>query len=628
MGPNWDETRPVTKTTAQKILGFKPETSDLPTLRPRDLVLTTKCGPVSGGISFNERPLWCAEGAETFRSPYTQISAQGAKKPLMGTPPLLKEGLYHKDEINKIYQKAEVVSSNSGTLFWTISVWMNSNLKPLLDRWLNIYQVDVVKNLFDTTKFPAKSLVPWGLPDMDSPLLGKLAFLDEPAGKVRVVAMVDIITQTLFKPLHDWLFSLLRRIPQDGTFDQWAPVQVLLDKGVKDVFSYDLSAATDRLPLPLQETLIGWLIGEESASIWASLLVGRTYSISLKTAEKRGLASTSYKYGAGQPMGAYSSWAMLALTHHFCVQYAAWQVKVCKGQWFTDYAVLGDDVIIGQKAVAEAYHLFMTKVLHVEIQLAKCMLSSNGSFEFAKRTVVRNADATPVSLKGFIGGLRNLPVMEGILAKLGIDFRNSISRVLRALGYGYKALGRINSALSTDNRLRGALIFLSRPDGLCGLPFTRWVSQHTWNQENKELTDEKVTSIAQSLIEFMVSSVRAEVVRRIQLVTEQLKLPYLPNTLFPGKQFHDLFKELFLNPLQTTLRAEVPKLEVISRRLARGAVESHAELDKLFIDVTSVIENLSALPKDGNVSIRGKDQLPTGIGTIRLWKRFRKVVKN
>ncbi|KAF9914618.1 hypothetical protein FBU30_002438, partial [Linnemannia zychae] len=29
------------------------------------------------------------------------------------------------------------------------------------------------------------------------------------------------------------------------------------------------------------------------------------------------------KYEVGQPMGAYSSWAMLALTHHIVVLYAA-----------------------------------------------------------------------------------------------------------------------------------------------------------------------------------------------------------------------------------------------------------------------------------------------------------------
>jgi hypothetical protein len=29
------------------------------------------------------------------------------------------------------------------------------------------------------------------------------------------------------------------------------------------------------------------------------------------------------RYEVGQPMGALSSWAMLALTHHFIVQFAA-----------------------------------------------------------------------------------------------------------------------------------------------------------------------------------------------------------------------------------------------------------------------------------------------------------------
>lgn len=34
------------------------------------------------------------------------------------------------------------------------------------------------------------------------------------------------------------------------------------------------------------------------------------------------------RYAVGQPMGALSSWAMLALTHHFIVQYAAYRTGI------------------------------------------------------------------------------------------------------------------------------------------------------------------------------------------------------------------------------------------------------------------------------------------------------------
>jgi len=54
-----------------------------------------------------------------------------------------------------------------------------------------------------------------------------------------------------------------------------------------------------------------------------------------------------YKYNVGQPMGAYSSFAMLALTNHV-LMYAASRVALMgplqKDQG--NYAVVGDDVLI------------------------------------------------------------------------------------------------------------------------------------------------------------------------------------------------------------------------------------------------------------------------------------------
>lgn len=50
--------------------------------------------------------------------------------------------------------------------------------------------------------------------------LGQLALKEEAAGKIRVFAMVDIWTQSVLKPLHDWLFDLFRLLPNDSTHNQ------------------------------------------------------------------------------------------------------------------------------------------------------------------------------------------------------------------------------------------------------------------------------------------------------------------------------------------------------------------------------------------------------------------------
>lgn len=141
--------------------------------------------------------------------------------------------------------------------------------------------------------------------------LGRLGLKEEAAGKVRVFAMVDPFTNWLLKPLHKMIFQYLAKIEQDGTFNQVAPILRLQKLGFTKFWCYDLSAATDRLPVKLQILLLQPYLGDR-ASAWANLLVGRDYFNSS--------IGKSLRYAVGQPMGALSSWAMLALTHHFIVQ--------------------------------------------------------------------------------------------------------------------------------------------------------------------------------------------------------------------------------------------------------------------------------------------------------------------
>jgi hypothetical protein len=42
-------------------------------------------------------------------------------------------------------------------------------------------------------------------------------------------------------------------------------------------YGYDLSAATDRLPITLQVAVLESWIGSKAASLWKSLLVDRNY---------------------------------------------------------------------------------------------------------------------------------------------------------------------------------------------------------------------------------------------------------------------------------------------------------------------------------------------------------------
>lgn len=95
--------------------------------------------------------------------------------------------------------------------------------------------------------------------------LGQLQTKEEAAGKIRVFAMVDIWTQSALKPLHSFLFSILRSIPNDATFDQDAAVKRCFEKVkiANKSFGYDLSAATDRLPISIQAAIISSFFGKE-----------------------------------------------------------------------------------------------------------------------------------------------------------------------------------------------------------------------------------------------------------------------------------------------------------------------------------------------------------------------------
>jgi hypothetical protein len=72
-------------------------------------------------------------------------------------------------------------------------------------------------------------------------------------------------------------------------------------------YSFDLSAATDRLPIDLQVSLLNLLFGGSLGVHWKGLLVDRAYTIPKKSREKYSIKEESVTYAVGQPMGALSS---------------------------------------------------------------------------------------------------------------------------------------------------------------------------------------------------------------------------------------------------------------------------------------------------------------------------------
>lgn len=77
--------------------------------------------------------------------------------------------------------------------------------------------------------------------------LGKLAYFSDKEGKTRLVAMCDYWSQTVLKPYHQKLMSLLGTLKTDCTFDHNRAVNYLLNLP-GPYHSLDLSNATDRMP--------------------------------------------------------------------------------------------------------------------------------------------------------------------------------------------------------------------------------------------------------------------------------------------------------------------------------------------------------------------------------------------
>lgn len=111
-------------------------------------------------------------------------------------------------------------------------------------------------------------------------------------------------------------------------------------------------------------------------------------------------------YRSGQGIGIYSSWAILAYTNHFLVRYAALQVGYKR---FSDYLVLGDDIVIANEKVAKEYHKLIES-LGVRISAPKSVISSPGyqSLEFASKLLVNGLDISPFPVGSILESRKNL----------------------------------------------------------------------------------------------------------------------------------------------------------------------------------------------------------------------------
>lgn len=234
--------------------------------------------------------------------------------------------------------------------------------------------------------------------------LRRLSVVQDKALKNRPIAILDYWSQTSLICLHKSIMRTLRTMSNDMTYDQLG-IEKFLGKW-ESYHSLDLTAATDRFPVSLQRRILSKLTTDQYAQAWEHVMVG--YPFSHKGSE--------YRYSRGQPMGAYSSWAMFALSHHVIIQHAASLEGINP---FRDYAVLGDDVVIGHRQVAENYKQII-KNLDVEISEHKSH-EGNTFVEFAKNSWLfignKSVNVSGVPLPGILEGISNPYLLSQELSK-------------------------------------------------------------------------------------------------------------------------------------------------------------------------------------------------------------------
>jgi len=157
------------------------------------------------------------------------------------------------------------VNSSSGLLTDIYYLFSREDGKVIHDNIMNYLKVvgsvwntqQFLERLNDALRIVERMTDVYPKCSMKNPF-GQFAIKKEAAGKIRVFALVDSITQSVMKPLHKALFRVLKQLPNDGTFDQDASVtrcSVKAEKAGK-AYSFDLSAATDRLPVSLTGNIL------------------------------------------------------------------------------------------------------------------------------------------------------------------------------------------------------------------------------------------------------------------------------------------------------------------------------------------------------------------------------------
>jgi hypothetical protein len=228
--------------------------------------------------------------------------------------------------------------------------------------------------------------------DRDPKVIGRVLGMQQAAFKLRTAAQPSGALQLHFSGLHDYLalvgeayFGLSWCVS-----DQSYGAAIACDNLTmgRDIYTIDLSAATDRFPRKFSLALLDSLglsgFAEDLEDVcnrgWQDYIRGNAFPT----------GRTVY-YETGQPMGLYASFPLFTLSNAIICEIAAEDAEVGSLPFRdgTFFKVLGDDVIFSDRSVAERYRELMEE-LGVEISPTKSFSGSLGEFAGFILTKSRN----------------------------------------------------------------------------------------------------------------------------------------------------------------------------------------------------------------------------------------------
>jgi len=402
----------------------------------------------------------------TIEAEYTGARADGKGSEVLIKSEEIESALHslgiNKESFKEVYEREvslfryEVITSSgpNGPATWTaysdVRAWSK---EPELLKQLVVYlqESDMVfmhTDMNGTLRLDESDVAPHRYP-----YLGKHNVIEEWGGKARIVAALDYWSQMALTPLHNTINTFLKRLGSDGTFDQTKIIR-RVKEWTKDetiaVNCYDLTAATDRIPISLQKEIITKAMGSASfATAWSRILSEREFIDD---------AGTLRRYKVGQPMGARSSFPMLALTHHVIIQIAASRAKCSK---YTEYGVIGDDSALTQASVSENYKAIMA-AYGIKINPTKSIEASGSllsAAEICKRVFISGVEISSIPVKTICKTIRD--------GKLATQLQNELTN--RDLGLGPTEFWMLMSTILDNESLQLHLKQNLMPEEIVGL---------------------------------------------------------------------------------------------------------------------------------------------------------------